>query len=323
MPFAVALLASALFHIGVLVSPAWELPGFDEPPPVTNLDAVLAPAPKVPAAPVAKSQPKPKIETRGKSLPQAAAEPQSTASNAVPPAPTFEPSPPSPALAPAQSVIAEPSLPPLPASGRVKYLVIRGEQNFVVGQSVHEWQHDGKTYSLRSVTETTGLAALFKPARVVQTSRGELTSSGLKPVEFRHEKVKGVDEAHFDWERGVVAYEGKESTLPAGAQDMLSLYYQAVIQATPEQGLALSVATGRKLEPYRFVVKGEETLKLAGGEYKAMRLSASTGNDTLELWLATGLQGLPIKIRFIDRKGELFDQIVEEIHLPKPQENKP
>jgi hypothetical protein len=54
-----------------------------------------------------------------------------------------------------------------------------------------------------------------------------------------------------------------------------------------------------------------------------MRLSASTGNDTLELWLATGLQGLPIKIRFIDRKGELFDQIVEEIHLPKPQENKP
>jgi hypothetical protein len=67
--------------------------------------------------------------------------------------------------------------------------------------------------SLQSVTETTGLAALFKPARVLQLSRGEVTAEGLRPVEFRHERVGGLDTAAFDWGRRVVAYAGREEAI--------------------------------------------------------------------------------------------------------------
>ena len=36
MPFALALVASVLIHAAALVSPAWNLPGTNEPEPVSN-----------------------------------------------------------------------------------------------------------------------------------------------------------------------------------------------------------------------------------------------------------------------------------------------
>ena len=52
-----------------------------------------------------------------------------------------------------------------------------------------------------------------------------------------------------------------------------------------------------------------------------MRLKMQSGNDSIEVWLAVGIgadsRGLPLKIRFTDRKGEIFDQLAEE---PDPGE---
>ncbi|MEJ5211908.1 MAG: hypothetical protein WHV61_10835, partial [Burkholderiales bacterium] len=39
----------------------------------------------------------------------------------------------------------------------------------------------------------------------------------------------------------------------------------------------------------------------------------SPGEDGLELWLARDYRYLPVKLRFIDRKGEVAEQLVEEI----------
>jgi hypothetical protein len=211
----------------------------------------------------------------------------------------------------------------LPGKGRVRYTITRGEGGFVVGQATHTWEHDGLTYKLQSVTETTGLAAVFKPARVVQSSQGEVTAEGLKPREFRHERVNGLDTANFDWTRRVVAYAGREDSVAVGAQDMLSMYYQLVLLAPKGGALELPIATGRKLENYRFEVLGEETVALPSGERRAVRLRTRSGNDTIELWLGVGkdadTRGLPLKIRFIDRKGEIFDQLAEDTDLRETQ----
>jgi hypothetical protein len=44
-----------------------------------------------------------------------------------------------------------------------------------------------------------------------------------------------------------------------------------------------------------------------------MRLRTRSGNDTIELWIAADMRGLPLKIRFTDRKGEIFDQLAQDI----------
>ena len=101
-----------------------------------------------------------------------------------------------------------------------------------------------------------------------------------------------------------------------GTQDMLSMYYQLVLLAPTQGALDMPIATGRKLENYRFEVLGEETLALPAGQRRALRVRTRSGGDTIELWLHAGegaaSRGLPLKIRFIDRKGEIFDQIADE-----------
>lgn len=213
----------------------------------------------------------------------------------------------------------------LPAKGSVRYILSKGASgtgSLVFGLSTHTWEHDGKRYLLKSVTETTGLAALLKPARVVQTSRGELVTGGLRPIEFRHERANGeVDTAALDWARHLVSYGGHKETVSDGTQDMLSMYYQAVLVQSKQSaagGVNMPVATGRKLESYHFAALGEERVKLSGGEHRAVHLSAKSGEDRIELWIAVDARlalSLPLKIRFVDRQGEIFDQVMDAVDL--------
>lgn len=320
MPLLVAFVASALLHVAALVSPAWVLPGSEEPEPqATTIDAVIAKAPaRVEAAP-AKAAPKPVLAkprtpapASASDAPHVLAAPESSRAEApalpepvmVPPAPAIEPAAPSPAKT------------ALPGRGRVRYLITRGEGGFVIGQSVHTWDHDGFRYRLKSLTETTGLAAIFKPAQVLQSSDGDVTDDGLRPREFRHERVGSVDTASFDWLGRLVSYAGRSDAIVNGTQDMLSMYYQLVLLLPFQGSLEMPIATGRKLETYRFEVLGEEVLTLPAGERRALHIRTRSGNDIIEIWLRTGegavARGLPLKIRFIDRKGEIFDQIADD-----------
>lgn len=322
MPIAIALLASALIHAAALLGSGWALPGVNEADAPPAIEAVLVrPVPRQEALPAAKPAPRPAAE---RPRPQVMAAAPVSAPVHVPAAVTAAPAAavetPLPAVPPepvAVPVVAAP-VPvrsALPGKGRLRYLITRGEGGFVIGQSVHTWQHDGLSYQLQSVTETTGLAALFKPARVVQTSRGEVTAEGLRPHEFRHERVGGLDTASFDWARGIVAYAGREDSVASGAQDMLSMYYQLVLLAPAGGGLEMPIATGRKLESYRFEGLGEETVALPAGERRAFHLKTRSGSDSIELWIAADMRGLPLKIRFTDRKGEIFDQLAQEIDI--------
>ncbi|MFA5124067.1 DUF3108 domain-containing protein, partial [Zavarzinia sp.] len=66
---------------------------------------------------------------------------------------------------------------------------------------------------------------------------------------------------------------------------------------------------------YRVEVLGEEVLLLPTGERRASRLRIRSGNDTIELWIAPDMRALPLKIRFTDRKGEIFDQVAQDIEM--------
>ncbi|MBK8121665.1 MAG: DUF3108 domain-containing protein [Sulfuritalea sp.] len=324
MPFALALLASALLHGAALIGPGWPMPEPNEAEAPPAIEAVLTrPAAAPEAAPVAKPAPRPPPadKPRPRRVASAAPAAASTASApaavqaeappaAVPAEPTPEPVTSAPEQAPAPVQHSA-----LPGKGRVRYVVTRGESGFVIGQTVYTWEHDGLAYKAQSVAETTGLAALFKPARVTQSSEGELTAEGLKPHEFRHQRVAGLDTASFDWARRVVAYAGREESILPGTQDMLSLYYQLVLLAPQSGALDLPIATGRKLEIFRIEVLGEETVLLPEGERRAMRLRARRVNDSIELWIAADMPGLPVKIRITDRKGEIFDQVVQDIDI--------
>ena len=141
--------------------------------------------------------------------------------------------------------------------------------------------------------------------------------AGLRPHEFRHERSVGIDIASFDWSRRVITYAGRQDILGDGTQDLLSMYYQLVLLAPRSGAIEMPIATGRKMGNYRFEVLGEEILSFPTGERRAVRIKTRSGNDHIEMWLPVGegeqSRGMPLKIRITDRKGEIYDQIADDL----------
>ena len=78
----------------------------------------------------------------------------------------------------------------------------------------------------------------------------------------------------------------------------------------------MAVANGRKVERYAFEWLGEDELALKPGHFHTWHVrvrAADGGKDTTEVWLGKEVVGLPIKIRFTDRKGDVSEQVAEEI----------
>ena len=320
-----ALGLSLLVHVLVGGSPGWRLPSLDEaeaggllearlaPQPVASVEAVPAPVP-----PAAAPQPR---KRRLRPAPVAPPTPQvesaaASTGMAVPEAPA------PPTAAPA----AEPAKIGLgwPRQGRIRFAVTRGEggQATLVGQSTHSWRHDGGTYALQTVTETVGLAALFRPVRVVQTSEGLLGADGIVPQEFRVERSgRTAERARFDWEgMKLTLYSGermrREAALAAGAQDILSQIYQIGLVDAASR-VELMIATGKRFGRYAYEAVGEENIETRFGALRTWHLKtpALPGEQAMELWLAPDHHNLPLRIRFTDRKGDVYEQNAVDIDI--------
>ena len=343
MPFALALaLAASLgIHVAALFGTDIELFGGGEEPPV--LQAVLQPPPAPPAAPpAAAGRPEPKVVRKApkqppKQLPNAkpAARPQPYDSPAVP-APAASASPEPEAAGPDSEIgqnllstaavaAAEPAPPLLPASGSIRYEISVGEQSFVIGRAEHHWEftEDGR-YRLSGLTETSGLVGLFKAVRFENESRGRLVAGGLQPDSYvtRKNGKDANENAEFDWAAGLVrlSRHGKSQPVARGSQDILSLNYHLAYLARPEAGSTIGVVTGKKYERYAIDSLGEETIDLPAGRFRTLHLRAMTRSVT-EIWLALDHHRLPVKIRFTDKNGDVYQQVATEIPITASPSN--
>lgn len=201
-----------------------------------------------------------------------------------------------------------------PRQGRAVYEVRHAGSGVVVGRSEHRWQHDGRRWSLRSVTEPAGLAALFSQARAVQESRGVFVPGGLQPLEFRTEKNgKPKDSARFDPAAGRIELgNGNRVSMTGRTQDLLSLFYQLGAEDLAQPRFTLALTTGRKFASYEVAVRAVETFESGVGQHQVRPLRIvpagdTQSNESTEVWLDVTTR-LPVRIRYRDRKGDVFDQ---------------
>jgi len=353
LPFWVALTISLLLHAGALLAPGWSLPAEEEPlrfdarlslaPPLAPAAALpvakkrpsrpLAPARRVKPATAGDARPAIPAEAPRAALPAAAGEETALAaedatSSVAETAPAAESAAPSAAeTAPATESAAPPApsfVSRWPRSGRILYQVMRGDSGFIIGRTEQRWEWDETHYWLQTVAETTGLVALFRPARVIQTSRGGFDAFGVRPVEFLVEREGRENESvRFSNEDGTITFSrGGSAPFVAGAQDLLSVFFQLAGLPWDATEYSVSVATTRKLAAYQVSV-GEEVdpLETPWGSRPARRLvvQGRPGEDVTECWLDEATR-LPLKIRHRDRKGEVFEQVILEMTVENPQE---
>ncbi len=317
-PFLWALGLSVLAHLAAVFGPHLRLPRDIPPPEPIQARLELPPPPPKPAKPAPKAHPKPR--------------PKPVAAPAKTEAPT--PLDKAQAAAPPPAAKAEPAKPPfdptqyLPRKAEIRYTLYKGGNGLAVGRTEHTLELTGERYSVSSITEASGLFSIFVSGKLVQISQGKITDSGLKPDSFwvqRGQKAETTESAQFDWDNMQLTLNSSDGSrtvnLQPGTQDLLSFLYQfAFDPPTDKKEVKLILTNGRKIDRYGYDVVGEETLDLPSGSVKALHLSKQHGpnEDGTEIWLNLDNHYLPVKIRQLDKSGDVAaEQIVTGITIKK------
>ena len=161
-------------------------------------------------------------------------------------------------------------------------------------------------YDFSSEAKTSGLAALFKSSRTLESSLGHLLNGKIRPEHYAHARFKGSKEKSEDLifdhkqnrlditRRGVIS----QRTLTAGGLDKLSYQLQLMIDlAAGNNELAYTVETSTKVKAYAAERGAIERISTPQGSYVTERIEQrNNGDNRTTFWCAEALQFLPIKV---------------------------
>lgn len=249
-----------------------------------------------------------------------------------PPAPHREPdealSGPREVLTP-EPQAASPSLLPLPPEGRLVYHLTHSAYPGTTARTVVEWSTDAEAgrYELNLAAAVAGIAL------VRSRSIGRIDATGFHPERYTQRTTTRSESAvNFDWPGAKVTYSASRSqdALAPGMQDPLSVQFQVpllaqldVAKLRPGAVLALAVARPSKIDRVDFQIRGEESVTTTAGQaVAAVRLEAPRqggADQGWEFWLAPELYWLPVRVRLVDRRGNVWDNVLASLPgTPEP-----
>jgi hypothetical protein len=220
-----------------------------------------------------------------------------------------EPTPPAPIPPPPRALRA------LPHQLTLVYQVQAGDGGFTAGRTTYTWLAREGRYSLVGVTEATGITALFVSGKIVQTSEGRITDTGLQPEQFWIAKGdKRQAPVRMDWIQNRLLLPGGGIELPPLTQDLLSFPFHLAMTARDEDGeWRLPVTNGKKLRDYDFSIVGREMVPVGEVPVETLHLQGGRpGEGALDVWLAPGRHWLPLRIRTLDQKGKVLVLSLEQ-----------
>ncbi len=186
---------------------------------------------------------------------------------------------------------------------------------------VHErLEHGNGTYQLTETWRGKGLYRLLGKAK--RHSRGNVTAAGLQPLEFVDERTgRDTARAWFDWQGGTITmqYKGERHVrpLPPNAQDRLSFLLALSFVPEGEQPIVFNIADGKGgLSHHEYQVAGRERLQTPAGAFDTVRLLREKEDERAEIWLATQLGRLPVRVLITEDDGTRYEQVVMRISAP-------
>lgn len=181
------------------------------------------------------------------------------------------------------------------------------------------------TYRYHSETQTTGLAALFRKDKIIETSNWQLDSPRLVPMDYYYDHSGGKKERKvniaFDWENNRItnSIDGSSWKMPASPQILDKLLYQLAIMYDLQAGkesLRYTVADGGKTKIYNFEFLGEETINTPLGKLETVKLQRHKPNSRRKstLWCAKDLQYLPVKVENVEKDGKITVALIQSLN---------
>lgn len=284
-------------------------------PPEPATEAAVAPATAAPPAP---PEPAASAAVAAASAPAA---PASTPAEVVnPTAAGIDIAPPGSGTGQQASAAAPPVQ--IPAPVRLTYEVKGQAKKFdYTARAELLWQHDGSRYEARQEVSA------FLIGSRSQRSTGLVSAQGLQPERFG-DRSRSEQAAHFDYAQGRVTFSANtpQAAIGPGAQDRLSMFIQlaAMLAAdparyTPGTQITLTTVSARNADRWTFSVEAPEMLNLPVGAMptlKLLRLPRRDYDQKAELWLAPGLNYLPVRIKLTQSNGDFADLLLRGSDKP-------
>lgn len=197
-----------------------------------------------------------------------------------------------------------------PAAARMQFAVQGKYKNLPYQTKAQmDWLPQGQRYEASQQVQVP-LVGIRRQASV-----GSIVPQGLQPEIFIDRGRKEYSTT-FDAQTGQIVFSRGSAAAPlvAGTQDRLSVFFQVagMIAAAPQKypagsSITVQAASSSRVAAWTFTVRGSETLKLPAGSMTALKLEhASNGGDNdlqSTLWLAPGMQYLPVRIRMLEDGG--------------------
>lgn len=270
-------------------------------------DQVLPAAPAAPSTTKAPPAMSSAVVGAAHAVPIAAIAPVASVASAAPAS--------SPASAPAaHPATAHAAAVAVPGSVRLQYKVQMHRGLLTLdGHGELRWRHDGQSYEARLE-----FSAPFVRSRW-QHSVGRITAQGLAPQRFA-DKARSEEATHFDREKDKLVFSSNRPDAPLmpGMQDRLSVMLQLAAMVAgdparypPATSITIPTAGTHDAEPWVFMVEGQEQLQLPGGRVPALKLTRSPRKEydvKVELWLAPGMDYVPVRLRLTQPNGDSVDQ---------------
>lgn len=204
----------------------------------------------------------------------------------------------------------------------VTYRLSKSGQPFGIARET--FRRERTAYRIESVTQASGIFALFVKGGIRLVSSGKVGAAGLIPAHFEHHRGNDPEKAvyaDFDWATHAITqrYDGKSETeeLPPGCQDRLSQLYQFMFRPPRDGEIELAMSNGRQISRYRYRVVGVEALATPAGRFDALHLSkmAAERGEGVDIWLAKNRGYFPVQVRFEEKDGGTLEQVVESLTL--------
>lgn len=188
----------------------------------------------------------------------------------------------------------------------------------------------GGNFVYESETNTTGIAALFRKARIVERSELRYHEDRPQPLAYSYVRTGHKDRTvavRFDWEKGIAHNTLRGQTwsmpVPDGTLDKLA-YVLALMHDLHAGSLnnAYTVADGGKIKTYQIDYLGEERLETPVGTFDTLKLrrtrSGNTERETI-IWSAPVLGFLPVRLEHRESDGTAVLHAIAIERLP-PQD---
>ena len=182
-------------------------------------------------------------------------------------------------------------------------------------------------YIYKSASKPRGFFSFLVNDKVEEKSQWIFHNQNIRPLSYLYYRYGGRKnkrvELSFDWGQMIVKNQVNDHQWQMKIQDGVIDKF-SVNMAVRQQlrngrnELSFMVADGGKLKLYSFTNVGTERIETLLGKFEAIKVERHRkGKEITQLWYVPALEYIPVKIRRIDRHGNVLDMLASSVTTNK------